>query len=60
MGHTPGGAESGAVGAREAVQDADLAEIIRAWPALSESVRQGILEIARAALNGATTQPGGA
>lgn len=45
-----GGAESGAVGAREAPEALDdplLAEILHAWPRLSAATRQRILELVR-------------
>lgn len=45
-----GGAESGAVGAREAVHDLDLGEIIAAWPGLPEATRQAVLDLVRAAI----------
>jgi hypothetical protein len=44
---TPGGAESGALVARAAVQDTDLADLIQVWPNLAPEVRAGILMIVR-------------
>ena len=43
-----GGAESGAVVARGGAVDADLAEVVEAWPALDQSDRKSILAIVRA------------
>ena len=37
------GAESGALGAREALEDAELAVIVDAWPKLPESIKGEIL-----------------
>jgi hypothetical protein len=42
------GAESGALGAREAPLDPDLLAVVDAWPALPESVKAGILAMIRA------------
>ena len=42
-----GGAESGAVGARQAPLDPALALVIEAWPALSEAAKTGILAMIR-------------
>lgn len=44
-----GGAESGAVGARGGAIDSELAEVVAAWPALSDDTRQAVLVIARKA-----------
>ena len=47
--HSPqSGAESGAVGAHDVPFDADLLEILEAWPALSESIKVGILAMVKA------------
>ena len=43
-----GGAESGAVGGEIDHLEPDLAEIVKAWPALSAAVRKGIVEMVRA------------
>lgn len=45
----PGGAESGALGAREAPSDPELAAVVDAWPTLAEPIRAGILAMVRAA-----------
>ena len=42
------GAKSGALAAREAPSDPDLAELIDAWPTLPEAIRAGILAMVRA------------
>ena len=42
-----GGAKSGAVDARQAVHDPDLAELLHAWPDLTPAARAGILKIVR-------------
>ena len=42
-----GGAESGAVDARKAVQDPELVELLRAWASLSPEARAGILATVR-------------
>ena len=42
-----GGAESGALGAREAPLDADLAAVVDAWPALPDAIKAGILAMIR-------------
>jgi hypothetical protein len=44
-----GGAESGAVGARQAPADSDLLAVIAAWPKLPAKVKAGILAMMRAA-----------
>ena len=46
---TPGGAESGAVDAREAILDPGLAGVTAAWPHLDETAQRTILEIVRKA-----------
>lgn len=43
-----GGAESGALGARERPIDPELAAVIDAWPALPEATRSAILAMIRA------------
>ncbi len=43
-----GGAESGAVAARNLEMDADLRTIITAWPLLSEATRQVIVRLVEA------------
>ena len=43
-----GAAESGAVDAGKAPCDANLREIIEAWPALPESIKAGILAMVQA------------
>ncbi len=43
------GAESGALGAREASMDPGLAAVVEAWPGLSGDVRERILAIVREA-----------
>jgi len=45
-----GGAESGALPAKMPPIDPGLAEVIKAWPALLESVRAGILAMIKATL----------
>ncbi len=42
------GAESGALGAREAPIDPGLAAVVEAWPALPEAIKAGILAMVRA------------
>jgi len=42
-----GGAESGAVDARAVVQDAELAEVVAAWPELPKETRIRILAVVR-------------
>jgi hypothetical protein len=49
-----GGAESGAVGARQAMHDPDLDELVRAWPGLPEAVRQSIMGLLRARTEAST------
>jgi len=48
-----GGAKSGALGAREALQDGpqdpDLQAVVDAWPDLPEALKTGILAMVRAA-----------
>jgi hypothetical protein len=39
---TPGGAESGAVGAENTSIDPDLARVIEAWPKLPTAIRSAI------------------
>ncbi len=41
------GAESGALGAREASMDAELATVVEAWPTLPEAFKVGILAMVR-------------
>lgn len=43
------GAESGALGAREAPIDPELAAVVDAWPALPAAIKAGILAMVRAA-----------
>lgn len=43
------GAESGALGAREAPIDPELAAVVEAWPALPDAIKAGILAMIRAA-----------
>jgi hypothetical protein len=43
------GAESGALGAREAPIDQELAAVVDAWPALPAAIKAGILAMIRAA-----------
>jgi hypothetical protein len=43
------GAECGALGAREAPIDADLAAVVDAWPELPSAIKAGILAMVRAA-----------
>jgi len=43
------GAECGALGAREARIDPDLAAVVDTWPKLPEAIRVGVLAIIRAA-----------
>ena len=45
-----GGAKSGAVGARGGADDLELAEVVTAWPVLSEGARTAVLRIVRAAV----------
>jgi len=42
------GAESGALGAREAPVDPDLAAVVDAWPTLPAAIKAGILAMVRA------------
>ena len=42
------GAESGAVDAREAMQDADLLTVVQAWPTLPDATRAAVLALVRA------------
>jgi hypothetical protein len=42
------GAESGALGAREAPLDPELAVVVDAWPALPDAIKAGILALVRA------------
>jgi hypothetical protein len=44
-----GGAESGALGAREAPIDPSLAAVVDAWPALPDAIKAGILAMVLAA-----------
>jgi hypothetical protein len=44
-----GGAESGALGAREAPIDPRLAAVVEAWPTLPEAIKVGILAMVQAA-----------
>jgi len=44
-----GGAESGAVGAQLGPIDLDLADLIRCWPDLPETLRAGIMAMVRTA-----------
>jgi len=43
------GANSGALGARDAPWDPDLAAVEAAWPALPAAIKAGILALVRAA-----------
>jgi hypothetical protein len=43
------GAECGALGARDAPLDPDLAAVVDAWPALPAAIKAGILAMIRAA-----------
>jgi hypothetical protein len=43
------GAQSGALGARVAPLDADLAAVVDAWPTLPEAIRDCMLSMIRAA-----------
>jgi hypothetical protein len=52
-GSETGGAESGALGAREAEADPELRRVVEAWPALPEGVRADILGLIE------TTDPSG-
>jgi hypothetical protein len=45
-----GGADSGALVARKPPTDPNLAELVKAWPALPESVRAGIVALVKATL----------
>jgi len=61
----PGGAESGARGApvppiADPAMDANLAEVVARWPALSEATRAGIGAIVRAATGSGPDGPGDA
>ena len=47
-----GGAESGAVGARNSPIDSRLRAVIEAWPTLPDAVKAGILAIVEAATDG--------
>jgi hypothetical protein len=38
-----GGAESGALGAQETLNDPDLAAVVDAWPTLPQPIKAGIL-----------------
>jgi hypothetical protein len=49
-GRDQSGAECGALGAREAPADPDLAAVVDAWPTLREPIRAGILAMVRAAV----------
>ena len=44
-----GGAESGALGVRQAHVDTELSTLIDAWPELSEAIKAGILALIRVA-----------
>ncbi len=48
-----GGAESGARRAPDDTQDPDLRQVIDAWPALTEAVKAGIMEMVRSATSDA-------
>jgi len=52
-----GGAESGAVDAREPSADPEIAEVVAAWPTLAVAVRANILAAVRGA--GGEQQEGG-
>ncbi len=43
------GAESGALGAREALIDPGLVAVVDAWPALPAAIKEGIVAMVRAA-----------
>ena len=43
------GAKSGALGAQNDPIDAELAEVVQAWPGLPDALRAGILAMIRAA-----------
>jgi hypothetical protein len=43
------GAECGALEARDAPSDLDLAAVVDAWPALPDAIKAGILAMIRAA-----------
>ena len=45
-----GGAESGALGSEFDSVDPVLAEVVKAWPSLPETVRAGIVAMVRAAV----------
>lgn len=45
-------AKSGAVGARPAVQDPDLAEIIRSWPKLPSTIQDAVLMLVQGVAGG--------
>jgi len=47
-----GGAESGALYAELALNDPELAELIRSWADLPDTVRAGVLMMVRAAAGG--------
>ena len=47
------GAECGALAAREAPLDPELAAVVDAWPALPAAIKAGILATIRAAQGGA-------
>lgn len=42
-----GGAKCGALGGNSVSIDADLAQLVKAWPALSTETRQRIMELIR-------------
>jgi len=46
-----GGAESGALGAREAAVDPSLAAVVEAWPKLPDGIKAGILAMVRTEQN---------
>ena len=48
-GDAKSGAESGALGSEIDVVDPDLAEVVRAWPTLPETVRASVVTMVRAA-----------
>jgi hypothetical protein len=43
-----GGADSGALGTRNALLDADLSAVVNAWPTLPEFIKAGIRAMIRA------------
>jgi len=49
MGSTESGAESGALGAREAPIDPELAAVVDAWPALPDAIKAAILALLNSA-----------